>query len=135
MDTFEPVIQEEARHILLFANWLAWQRHRLPILRRVWFEFRVAAVWAFLLWERIGIARGIGADDRTSVDNNFTLTGSKSVSATELSPAALLAICLQENDRRFSGYDARLLRPATMPAIARLFCWFARLRRAGGLRQ
>ena len=130
VDTFEPVIQEEARHILLFANWLAWQRHRLPILRRVWFEFRVAAVWAFLVWELTGIARGINSDDRSSVDNNFTSTGSKSVSEMDLSLAALLAICLQENDRRFSGYDPRLRRPATMPAIARLFCWFARLRRA-----
>ena len=77
VDTFEPVIQEEARHILLFANWLAWHRRRLPLWRRVWFELRVAAVWVFLAWERIGIARGMGAGDGKPADNNFTLTGSQ----------------------------------------------------------
>ena len=49
VDTFEPVIQEEARHILLFANWLAWHRRRAGLARRVWFELRVAAVWVFLV--------------------------------------------------------------------------------------
>ena len=129
VDTFEPVIQEEARHILLFANWLAWHRRRLSLLRRMWFELRVAAVWMFLLWERIGIARGIDApDDRKQTDNNFTLTGSKSVSEVEITPIALMAICLAENDRRFVGYDARLRRPTTMPAIARLVCRLVRRR-------
>ena len=126
VDTFEPVIQEEARHILLFANWLAWHRRKLPLWRRVWFEVRVAAVWVFLAWERIGIARGMGATDSNPADSNFTLTGSKSVSDAEISPAALMAVCLRENDRRFAGYDSRLLRPTTTPAIARLVCWFAR---------
>ena len=59
VDTFEPVMQEECRHILLFANWLAWQRRNMPWWRRPWFELRVAAVWVFLGWERIGIARGM----------------------------------------------------------------------------
>jgi hypothetical protein len=134
VDTFEPVIQEEARHILLFANWLAWHRRRLPVWRRPWFELRVAAVWVFLAWERIGIARGMDsggmdAGNAGPADNNFTLTGSKAVSGAEISPAALMAVCLDENERRFAGYDSRLLRPTTTPAIARAVCWFTRSRR------
>ena len=85
VDTFEPVIQEEARHILLFANWLAWHRRRLPLWRRPWFELRVAAVWAFLVWERIGIARGVSGGNDKAPDNNFTLNGSKAVSDVDIS--------------------------------------------------
>jgi hypothetical protein len=127
VETFEPVMQEECRHILLFANWLAWHRRNLPWWRRPWFEARVAAVWVFLAWERIGIARGM--DDKGAAqpqDNNFTVTGSKAVSATDISPGELMAVCLSENDRRFAGYDARLLRPTTAPALARVARWVLR---------
>ena len=123
VDTFEPVIQEEARHILLFANWLAWYRKRLPIWRRPWFELRVAAVWVFLAWERIGIARGMDDGGAKAQDHNFTLTGAKAVADIDISPGALMLVCLEENDRRFAGYDPRLLRPTTTPALARFFCW------------
>ena len=125
VDTFEPVIQEEGRHILLFANWLAWHRATMPRWRRPWFEMRVVAVWMFLGWERIGIARSIdggktAATKTKQQDNNFTVTGSKSVSAEDVSPGDFMAICLEENDRRFAGYDHRLRRPTTMPRLARL---------------
>jgi hypothetical protein len=39
-----------------------------------------------------------------------------------------MAVCLAENDRRFAGYDPRLLRPTTTPAIARLVCWLGSAR-------
>ena len=121
VDTFEPVIQEETRHILLFANWLAAHRAGLSPLRRLWFELRVLAVWAFLGWERVGIARGLDDGKQAPAqDNSFTLTGSQAVSDVDVSPAELMAICLEENDRRFAGYDARLRRPTTTPALARL---------------
>jgi hypothetical protein len=100
----------------------------LPLWRRPWFELRVAAVWVFLAWERIGIARGMDAGDGKPADNNFTLTGSKSVSDVDISPASLMAVCLAENERRFAGYDSRLRRPTTTPAIARMFCCFTRKR-------
>ena len=120
VDTFEPVIQEEARHILLFANWLAWHRKRLGIWRRIRFEARVVRAWIFLAWERVGLAADLEGGQQPAVDNNFTLTGSKAVSDVDISPLALMAICLSENDRRFAGYDPRLLRPTTVPALARL---------------
>jgi len=122
VDTFEPVIQEEARHILLFQNWAAWHRRNMPFWRRPWFELRVAAVWIFLGYERIGLARGLD-DGKKAQDNNFTVTGSAAVSNADVSIAELMDICLAENDRRFAGYDRRLLRPTTMPNMIR----FARL--------
>ncbi len=125
IDTFEPVMQEECRHILLFANWVAWQRRHLSPLARVRFEAKVAAVWLFLGWERINMSRdltGDEGDDGTAAraqDNNFTVTGSKSVTDVELSIPELMALCLEQNDLRFRGYDERLLRPTTMPALTR----------------
>jgi hypothetical protein len=127
VDTFEPVIQEEARHILLFANWLAWHRRNIPWWRRIGFELRVWAVWVFLACERIGIARGMDAGDKTAAqDNNFTVNGAKSVSSTEVSVGTLMAICVAENDRRFAGYDKRLVRPTTMPRLTRFALRFMR---------
>ncbi len=122
VDTFEPVIHEEARHILFFVNWAAWHRRTMPFWRRPWFELKVLAVWLFLIWERIGIARDMGSGVQ---DNNFTVTGAKSV-GDDINVATLIDICLAENDRRMSAYDKRLLRPAVVPALARLARRFMR---------
>ncbi len=124
VDTFEPVMQEECRHILLFANWVAAHRATMPLWRRPWFELKVWAVWAFLAWERMGIARGIDGGKSSgsraaSPDNNFTVTGAKSVSDTDISVRDLMALCLSEDARRFAGYDKRLRRPTTTPFLAR----------------
>jgi hypothetical protein len=117
VDTFEPVIQEEARHILFFANWVAWHRRTMPFWRRPYFELKVFAVWTFLILERIGLARDVGNGVQ---DNNFTVTGAKQVGA-DIEPRQLMDICLEENDRRMSLYDTRLLRPRTVPALIRFF--------------
>jgi hypothetical protein len=130
VETFEPVMQEECRHILLFANWLAAERRTVSWWRRVWFELRVVAVWIFLGWERIGIARGMddgeAAGEAKPQDNNFTVNGSKAVSNTDIRLRDLIGLCLSENDRRFAGYDQRLRRPTTMPALARFVRRFMR---------
>jgi hypothetical protein len=124
VNTFEPVMQEEARHILFFVNWAAWHRRTMPWWRRPWFELKVLSIWTALVWERIRIARDVGHGVQ---DNNFTLNGAKSV-GTDLSVGELIGLCLAENERRMSAYDERLLRPAAVPTLARLAHRFMRAR-------
>lgn len=118
VDAFEPVIQEECRHILFFANWIAWYRRNMPWWRRPLFAIKTSRLWLHLIRERIAIARAMRG--KRQVRNvNFTVTGSKSV-GVKVRPRDLIDLCLAENDRRMAGYDPRLLRPATVPRVARL---------------
>ena len=135
VDTFEPVMQEEGRHILFFVNWVTWHERNLAVWRRPFFLAKVLAVWVFLVWERLGLARSVGAADAPATapqDNNFTLTGSKAVGAIDLSVCELIDLCLKENERRLSGYDARLLRPSFVPRLMRLVRLFM-LRRSAAV--
>jgi hypothetical protein len=131
VDTFEPVIREEGRHILFFVNWVAWHRRTMPLWRRPHFELKVLAVWLFLIWERIGIARDVGGGVQ---DNNFTVTGAKAV-GEDIDVGELIDICLAENSRRMSLYDQRLLRPVFVPAMARLARRFMRFWQKPGSRR
>ena len=116
VDTFEPVVQEEGRHILFFVNWVAWWRRNMPLWRRPWFEMKVLGVWAFLIWERMGIASDVSNGQQ---DNNFTMTGAQQLGA-DIDVAGLIGVCLKENDRRLGIYDKRLKRPRFVPFMARL---------------
>ncbi|MET3760290.1 ferritin-like domain-containing protein [Sphingomonas sp. UYEF23] len=123
VETFEPVMREEGRHILFFVNWVAWHRRTMPLWRRPWFELKVWAVWIALIWERIDMAKGMGDDNTKAQENNFTLNGSKEL-GVEIEFPELAAICLAENDRRLSVYDERLIRPKFVPGAIRLVLRF-----------
>jgi hypothetical protein len=122
VETFEPVMQEEGRHILFFVNWAAWHRRNLPFWQRPWFDLRRLAVWAFLVWERLSFARDVNGNVQ---DNNFTVTGASQL-GDDVSIPELLDICLAENDRRLSVYDSRLLRPRLVPRLVRFARRFLR---------
>ena len=115
VDTFEPVVHEEGRHILFFVNWVAWWRRNMPWWRRPYFEAKVLAVWAFLIWERIGIAKDVGNGEQ---DNNFTVNGADHL-GDGISVGKLMETCLAENDRRLGIYDKRLKRPRFVPFMIR----------------
>jgi hypothetical protein len=124
VETFEPVIQEEARHILFFANWTAWYRRQLAWWQRPLFLLKVLRVWAFLIWERVGIAKGLDSNGEMQ-DANFAITGHQQI-GLDLKLGELLDMCLTEDRRRMDGYDPRLLRPTFVPRMARLAHFFVR---------
>ena len=130
VETFEPVMREEGRHIVFFVNWVAWYRRRLPWWRRPVFEAKVIAVWFALIAERISMARGMGEDNTKAEENNFTLNGSKEL-GVEVTFGELARICLAENDRRLAPYDPRLKRPKFVPAMMRLALRFIPRAKAG----
>ncbi len=117
VETFEPVIQEEGRHILFFINWVAWHKRTMPLWRRPWFALKTLGVWLYLIRERIGLAKDVSAGEKENA--NFTVEGASAV-GEDIDPAELMALCLSENDRRLSGYDPRLHPPTTVPRLVRL---------------
>jgi hypothetical protein len=113
---FEPVVQEEARHILFFVNWVKYRRAQLPWWKRPAFRLRCAWIILKQVASRIKTARSMGGPPDSS--DNFTLSAHQEVGES-VTLHSLLDMCLRENERRIAQYDARLLRPRLVPALAR----------------
>jgi hypothetical protein len=118
---FEPVMQEEARHILFFVNWVKYRRSQLPWWRRPAFRLRCAWIILKQVASRVKTARTMGkpAPAGTASGENFTLTAHQDLGA-EVSLHRLLELCLSENQRRMAQYDSRLRRPRLVPGLARM---------------
>jgi hypothetical protein len=128
LDIFEPVIQEEARHILFFVNWVKYRRAQMVWWKRPLFRLRCAGIILKQVASRVKTARtmgggpdprGDGKGDGAGDGENFTLTAHRDI-GEPITLHRLLDVCLRENERRMSRYDARLLRPRLVPAIGRL---------------
>jgi hypothetical protein len=121
MNVFEPVMQEEARHILFFVNWVKYRRAQLPWWRRPGFRLRCAWIILKQLASRVQTARSMGKPqpDAAGSRENFTLTAHQDL-GTGVTLHRLLELCLTENERRMAEYDGRLARPRLVPGIARL---------------
>jgi hypothetical protein len=126
VETFEPVIQEEARHIMFFVNYVAYRRAELGILRRTWFDLKCLVAIGEQFASRIGMAiQTRRLKSRKQVKSNFLTAGATTV-AKSFSKRDFFALCLKENDRRMAGYDPRLLRPMMMPRLIKLMLKFGR---------
>lgn len=119
VEVFDGVMQEEARHILFFTNWAAHQQRRLPLARRPWFAFRRAAGVGLQAFGRVRTAlqlRGADAGD----DFTMQVPAAIAPETDEMTLGRLASTCMEENDRRLAGYDARLLRPRIVPRLVGL---------------
>ena len=109
---FDPVLDEEARHNLFFVNWVTYlqiSRHRGAIVLQA-----AKSLWHYGKALR-NLIEAFGGSNKTGA--GFTATGA-SAFTIDLTPEMFLSTCLQENARRMSKFDQRLLQPQLMPAIA-----------------
>jgi hypothetical protein len=111
VEIFEPLVQEEARHIVFFVNWLAHRRAQLGWFSRQAFRLRCARAFARQLYNRLRGVMGLEADHFTKGHAAIDLA---------ITPREFLDLCLDEHERRLSAFDSRLLRPWLVPAVARI---------------
>jgi len=115
---FEPVVQEEARHILFFVNWVNYRRSQLPWWQRPLFRLRCGWIILKKVTARARTARSMRGRSGAG-DENITLTARQEI-GVPITLRRLFGRCLSENDRRMAAYDPRLLRPRLVPSIARI---------------
>ncbi len=108
VQVFEPIVQEEARHIVFFQNWVAYVRANRPALHRPLHRLTCARSLALSVWTRarIGLSLTKGGGDKKPSD------GFGGVSLRQY-----LELCQAENTRRTAGFDQRLLRPRLIPGL------------------
>ena len=113
---FEPVMQEEGRHIIFHVNWVAYNQARLPYAERPAYLFRRGlAVWLQLISRfKTALRVKTSVDDRAQ--DNFTMNAHAQFG--DVTPREFVELCLAENERRLAPYDPRLLRPAFVPRVA-----------------
>ena len=116
IEVMEPIVQEEARHILFIQNWILFQRHRRPfLLQPVHF---LQTMWAFA---EAGFSRLM--ELKTLGGAAFTIQARETENSS-LSPREFITLCLKENKRRLAPYDQRLVRPRLIPRMMRIVNMF-----------
>jgi hypothetical protein len=112
---FQRVIEEEARHIVFFVNWVAWDRARRGLR---WAPLQAIPA---LVSYGAAIARRVkgGAQMQSAKPDgeNLDLFGDV---VKDLTLAKFLRACIDENDRYMAAFDPRLVRPRVMPTLARV---------------
>ena len=110
VDIFDGVMQEEARHILFFTNWVAYRRLQLPLHLKPRFLVRRGFGVALQALGRVKTALQLRSAE---AGDDFTMQVPDSIG--EVTLPKLAAVCLGENERRLARYDERLLRPRFVP--------------------
>lgn len=109
VQVFEPIVQEEARHIVFFQNWVAYVRANRPALHRPLHRLTCARGLALSVWTRAKIG--------LSLTKGGGKGGKPSEGFGGVSLRRYLELCQTENARRLSGFDPRLLRPRLIPGL------------------
>jgi len=105
---FTRILWEEARHIVFFVNWIAYER----VQRGYGSALMQAAATA------VGYVRAV--IDRILSGGQMSDGKTGDIGFPSVSIMQLLTAGLRENDLLMARFDERLLRPRVVPVIARL---------------
>jgi hypothetical protein len=114
-DIFDLLLQEEAKHVVFFVNWVAYLQtirgRGAGILRGATSLVNYTKAVQRLV-ALVGESSGEGGTDFTPTEaatflEDFTID-------------RLLSVCLAENERRMGEFDPRLLKPSLLPSLARV---------------
>jgi hypothetical protein len=110
---FTRVLWEEARHIVFFVNWVAYERVQRGYGNAFMQAVATAIGYIRAVLDRILSGRQIanGASEQPAAG---AMPG-----FGDFSLIKLLSSCLEENERLMARFDERLLRPRVMPVLAR----------------
>jgi hypothetical protein len=112
---FTRVLHEEARHIVFFVNWIAFDRAQrgygaTPL------QAPATAIGYFRSLARlVALARG----GKKNAESQKFGDAFNNVSFAHLTLRDFVEACISENDRQMALLDPRLLRPRVIPSIAR----------------
>jgi hypothetical protein len=112
---FDPILDEEARHMVFFINWINYrlEARGTGALRGI----NAFSQYVGALQRRLDNLQGMGQKKGKSQNKKgFTATGAKSLTL-DLSLEKFLTTCLEENTKRMSVYDERLLKPEFLPIM------------------
>ena len=124
LNVWEPILDEDARHSLFFANWSAGQQFSLG---NSWRRLRSLGQHGseFLgLWDRFG---------RRIEDATLPKTASSTdIFMGQLTAKQLLTRCIEAHDQRLAEVEPPLIRPQLAPQVTQ---WLLRILQAWPERQ
>lgn len=112
---FDPILDEEARHIVFFVNWFTYEQIQqgkgFEMLRAI----STLGHYKNALWGLIKTFRGSEKDKQ----KGFTATGAKTF-RDDLTASLFFSTCLAANARRMKVFEEELLRPQLIPSLSKL---------------
>lgn len=112
-DIFEQILNEEARHIMFFVNWVTYQQ--IQEGRTADWLRGVDAVWHY--WRAVQDKIKAFSGSEEEKQQSFTATSAGNF-MDNLTLELFLSTCLEENTRRMSVFDQQLLQPQLLPTLA-----------------
>lgn len=119
---FDPILDEEARHIVFFVNWITYQQIQsgrgFPLLRGVNTLLSYLGAISNLV-NSFGDVDLSGDANQEDDVNPFTASSATHF-MEDLTPKLFFSTCLRENQKRMARFDSNLLQPRLFPRLSQI---------------